>query len=1072
MAVVVPFLLSTPFTNGVDQVRITRVVSLHNPVPAFQAYFDQDTGNPIIRADAQLLRGDSFVSFGFPNSPDQHVSTPFEQDEINRIPQNAYAVASAANVYGGGFLRSVLELTSGTFTVPASGNVNIPLQAALNLPNGAAVSVVNGNQILNGYVVASGANFTISVAGGNVSAGDTIAAGAQVTIPNGNAGSALLLLDATVAPVEPGFSRIRVDYVDVNQVNQTEYFDMPFWEGWDINPRNVQTIVDYVEGAFEFITEELSRLKKQLTFVESHEQLKGLSVSGTLTTTQATSGLMPNIQPHSMPTEALQKVVFAKDVPVEPLPTVTVNNITGVAPAKAYPGDTIVVTVDYTPGAADTLVLLNTIMPTTVDIAAKTLTATLPRNFPFSMSLPLFVVNNNLPKTDNFILNLTALPIAYSMTTAEGVAFGKAGDMFTITGRNFTATQGTVTFTPGVNATITAWSDASITGTIPNGVQPGPVTVTVNGKTTTLNFSLRDPSTLDTFQITPGVETITAGQTLQFSALFNNAQVSPTFSVVTPYRNLGPGNVTWGTIDSTGLYNAPATTSQPLTVKIIANYKTLYGHSYAEASVVVLPATNQATIAPTSVSVAPNYTQRFTLSPSGGGAAYTDVDWYVNGVLRGDDTYGTITDSGLYQAPALRPVTGTVYVTGIAYSGGTTYTSIAAVHLQAAGASLPARKFIQVDEKTTYDYTCNPGDTIIIGSDYDNRIYPPDGCGGCGENSFSWTAPMTPGVYSIQAQGSCLKGSSSGGGPIPIAPAKAIATFSGTSCTAYPLATKYSVNVVNPQPAAPQLSSIGSACPGQQVTVTGQYFPSDVQCYLAGSNELFPMVTGSLSTTDHITYTFNVTIPTNIPANATGLQVYVKGSTGTSNNVGFIIPGSCAAPPPPANFQVTGPPSVCASSNAQFKATYNGSDVTTLCTWSSNASGAVKANDGLFYAPATTGTYTMTASYNGLTNGASIIVQTCTPTTPPSSTCDNLTVQPANPIIYIPAGQQQFTAYLQANGGSPQQTIPDQWLVNGIPGGNAQVGTIDGNGLYTAPLQSPGYIHIQVSATKTITKTS
>lgn len=61
---------------------------------------------------------------------------------------------------------------------------------------------------------------------------------------------------------------------------------------------------------------------------------------------------------------------------------------------------------------------------------------------------------------------------------------GNIGDTVTITGSNFSTVQATstVSFSPGVLATASAWSNSSITVTVPNGAATGNVVVTVAGQ--------------------------------------------------------------------------------------------------------------------------------------------------------------------------------------------------------------------------------------------------------------------------------------------------------------------------------------------------------------------------------------------------------------------------------------------------------------------------------------------------------------------------------------------------------------------------------------------------------------
>jgi hypothetical protein len=70
-----------------------------------------------------------------------------------------------------------------------------------------------------------------------------------------------------------------------------------------------------------------------------------------------------------------------------------------------------------------------------------------------------------------------------------------------------------------------------------------------------------------------------------------------------------------------------------------------------------------------------------------------------------------------------------------------------------------------------------------------------------------------------------------------------------------------------------------------------------------------------------------------------------------------------------------------------------------------------------------------------------------------------LTVSPAG-VVLVPNGTQQFAA---SEGGSPTSDIT--WTVNGIPGGDATVGTISAVGLYTAPATIPSPPTVTATAT-------
>ena len=69
----------------------------------------------------------------------------------------------------------------------------------------------------------------------------------------------------------------------------------------------------------------------------------------------------------------------------------------------------------------------------------------------------------------------------------------------------------------------------------------------------------------------------------------------------------------------------------------------------------------QVTISPAAVTLAVNTTQQFNASVAG--TANTGLTWSVNGIAGGDSTVGTVSSSGLYQAPSAVPAPSTVTVT-------------------------------------------------------------------------------------------------------------------------------------------------------------------------------------------------------------------------------------------------------------------------------------------------------------------------------------------------------------------------------------------------------------------------
>jgi Protein of unknown function (DUF1800) len=206
-----------------------------------------------------------------------------------------------------------------------------------------------------------------------------------------------------------------------------------------------------------------------------------------------------------------------------------------------------------------------------------------------------------------------AAPQTISPKTAN-VKLG-ATQQFTSAGAtSWTATAGTISSTGlfTAPATMPASSSATVTATGPGGSASATVTLTSTPQT-----------------ISPKTATVNLGKTQQFTSA---------------------GATSWtataGTISSTGLYTAPTTMPASSTVTVTAT------GSNGSASATVTLANNVApqAISPTSVSVFLGAKQQFT---SAGATSWTA-------------TFGTVSSTGLYTAPATMPASGgdTVTATG------------------------------------------------------------------------------------------------------------------------------------------------------------------------------------------------------------------------------------------------------------------------------------------------------------------------------------------------------------------------------------------------------------------------
>src|SRR5512146_3217737 len=156
------------------------------------------------------------------------------------------------------------------------------------------------------------------------------------------------------------------------------------------------------------------------------------------------------------------------------------------------------------------------------------------------------------------------------------------------------------------------------------------------------------PAPTVSISISPTSASLQVGTTAQFSAA-----VSGTTNTAVTWKVNGVtgGSSTVGTISSGGVYTAPASVPSGGSVSVSAQS---VADTTKSASATVLissaPTAVSVSISPTSASVQGGQTKQFSATVSG--TTNTSVNWFVNGTQGGSATYGTISSSGLYTAPA------------------------------------------------------------------------------------------------------------------------------------------------------------------------------------------------------------------------------------------------------------------------------------------------------------------------------------------------------------------------------------------------------------------------------------
>lgn len=164
--------------------------------------------------------------------------------------------------------------------------------------------------------------------------------------------------------------------------------------------------------------------------------------------------------------------------------------------------------------------------------------------------------------------------------------------------------------------------------------------------------------------LSPTSADVHAGQTIQFSATVRN---STNAAVTWSLSGNGCGGATCGTISDSGLYTAPASVPSPPTVTVKATAATDTSKS-ASAVVTILAPEIIVILYPSSSSVIFGHTLQFTATVHN--SPDQTVIWSLSGDGCNGVTCGTVSDSGLYTAPAGIPVPPTVTVKATATADG------------------------------------------------------------------------------------------------------------------------------------------------------------------------------------------------------------------------------------------------------------------------------------------------------------------------------------------------------------------------------------------------------------------
>lgn len=706
------------------------------------------------------------------------------------------------------------------------------------------------------------------------------------------------------------------------------------------------------------------------------------------------------------------------------------------------------------------------------------------------------------------------VPVAVSVAPSTATIGLGATQQYTatVTGTTNTAVTWRVNGVVGGNATVGTINAA--------GLYTAPTNLILSQSFTITATSVADPTASGNATVTvnvpvavtvaPTTASLQVGATQQFnSTVTGTTNSSVTWSV----SGVAGGNATVGTINAAGLYTAPASVpaTNPVTVRATSVADPT---QFAEATVTITPGV-AVSISPTSASINRGATQQFTATVTG--TATTTVTWRVNGVVGGDSTVGTISAAGLYTAPSTLASTQNFTITATSTVDPTamasaTVTVTVPITVSVAPATQSVTTGGQQQFTATVSGTTNQAVTWSVGG-----ACAPN-CGTIGLTTGLYTAPATVPAGSVTVTAASVVNPASTGTAtvtvtaaiaVSVSPATAtvttsmtqtfVATVTGTGTTTVTWSvngvvggnatvgtisaaglytapatvpsgpvTVSAASTVNP-------SAIGSATvtvvPPISVTVT----PASATLQTNQSQVFAATVSGTANQTvtwslsgagcagsacGTITQTGTYTAPSSAPSSTVTVTATSQADPTKSGTATVTVN---AAAPPPANVFVTVFPRgklLPIGITQQFTAhVIRAADQSV--TWAVN--GIVGGN-------ATVGTIDATGLYsppNVRPSNPDITITATSVADPTKSMTVNariiprVIITPASAKVRVNVGAtQQFTASVT---GTSNTTVT--WAVNGVPGGNSNVGTISSSGLYTPPTALTPPAQFTISAT-------
>ncbi|QOY89063.1 DUF1800 family protein [Paludibaculum fermentans] len=400
------------------------------------------------------------------------------------------------------------------------------------------------------------------------------------------------------------------------------------------------------------------------------------------------------------------------------------------------------------------------------------------------------------------------------------------------------------------------------------------------------------------------------------------------------------------------------------------------------------------------------------------------IKWSINGVVGGNSTYGTITATGVYTAPAVPPAANliTVAATSTAYPAIVGSAQLTITYAQPYIWSSSPSKFAAGPVSLTLNGAAfMPGTTATINNQPMTATY------------FSPTKLVVTGNVPVSMVGTVqLRVSQPAPGAVTSDPLNLTVTLSSVTVSVSPSSASVGLNATQTFTAtvggtantAVTWSATAGTISSSGVYTAPSSLPNPAVATVKATSVADPLVSASAS----ITLTQPVTSVTVSPSSA----------------------------------------SVQTGATRQFTATV-ANNANQMVTWTVNNIAGGNSTVGTI---SSTGLYTAPAV---VPSPAAVTVKASSVAVPAATASATVTVTvPATSVTLTPSSAsvqsgttRQFTAVVNNNA---NQAVT--WTVNNVAGGNATVGTISTAGLYTAPANVPNPSAVTVKATSVAVTTA